>query len=329
MADLRVLRNVWTEDGARSVFASLVTHCVYQRHGSASAIRPDPGDEGLDTIVGDFGDRLLVFQAKYFCGRLEGAQQRQIRQSWNTCKANDYFPRVALWTLCLPIDLSAPELRWWQGWKARQIKESGCQIDLWTKTDFDRFEAEPRLKPVFEAAFRGAGSDPVEALARIRGMMPPLALQHLPSATDYVEAVFVRKLEAAGIQNHRAARTAFYNFELLRNAIAQGGDATEREALTDLLERIFDLWEELFNSHAPTDLGRTLYNAVNAAMTREDQSRLLSAGVRAQALHKKGGLHYWADICEAGWTADFRAEFSIAQTPSQQGVPQVDEHEPQ
>lgn len=62
MADLRVLRNVRTEDGARSVFASLVTHCVHQRHGSAITVRPDPGDEGLDTIVGDFGDRLLVFR---------------------------------------------------------------------------------------------------------------------------------------------------------------------------------------------------------------------------------------------------------------------------
>ena len=310
MADLRVLRNIWTEDGARSVFASLVTHCVHHRHGSAATVRPDPGDEGLDTIVGDFGDRLLVFQAKYFCERIEDGQQRQIRDSWNTCRANDYFPRVAQWTLCVPIDLSAPELRWWQGWRARQIKASGCQIDLWTKTDFDRFEAEPVLKPVFDAAFRGAGSDPVAALARIRAMVPPLSIRPLPSAADYAEAVFVRKLEAAGIQTHRAARTAFYNFELLRNAIAQGGDAAEREALTDLLERIYDLWEELFNSHAPDQLGRSLYNAVNSAMNREDQARLMSAAIRAQALHKKGGLHYWADICEAGWTADFKAAFA-------------------
>jgi hypothetical protein len=310
VADLRVLRNLWTEDGARSVFASLVTHCVYHRHGSAATVRPDPGDEGLDTIVGDFGDRLLVFQAKYFCERLEEAQKRQIRESWTACKANNYFPRVAHWTLCLPIDLSAPELRWWQGWRQRQIKESGCQIDLWAKSDFDRFEAEPALKNVFDAVFRGAGSDPVEAMARIRAMVPPLCIQPLPTTEDYSEAVFVRKLEAAGIHTHRAARTAFYNFELLRNAVAQGGNAAERDALTDLLERIYDLWEELFNSHAPDELGRALYNAVNSAITREDQARLLSAGVRAQSMHKKGGLHYWADICEAGWTPDFKSTFA-------------------
>ena len=125
----------------------------------------------------------------------------------------------------------------------------------------------------------------------------------------------MRKLEAAGIQAHRAARTAFYNFELLRNVIAQGGDASERDALTDLLERIYDSWEELFNSHAPEDLGRRLYNAVNSAIAREDQARLLSAGVRVQSMHKKGGLHYWADICEAGWTTDFKSTFSSSVTP--------------
>lgn len=313
MIDLRTLRNVWTEDGARAVFASLVTHCVHHRHGHALSVRPDPGDEGLDTIVGDFGDRLLVFQAKYFCEGLEGAQQRQIRESWNACRANGYFDRVALWTLCVPIELSAPELRWWQGWRDRQVRASGCHIELWTKSEFERFAAETSLRTVFDMAFRGGGADPADALSRLRAMSPPVSIRALPSAANYAHAVFVRKLEAAGVAQHRAARTAFYNFELLRNAIAQGGDPGEQDELTDLLERIYDLWEELFNGHTPTSLGRPLYNAANAAIAREDQARLVTSRVRAQALHKKGGLHYWADICEAGWTADFK---SAGTTPS-------------
>ena len=130
----------------------------------------------------------------------------------------------------MPIDLSAPELRWWQGWKARRTKESGCDIDLWTRSDFERSKADPALKPVFDEAFRGGGSDPVAALARIRSMLSPLPIQPLRSAADYAEAVFVRKLEAAGVQSHRAARTAFYNFELLRNVIAQG-EMRPKEAL--------------------------------------------------------------------------------------------------
>src|SRR5262249_3556686 len=157
----------------------------YHEHGSAQTVRPDPGDEGLDTIVGDFGDRLLVFQAKYFCEHIAGPQQRQIRDSWNACKSNDYFSRVASWTLCVPIDLSPPELRWWQGWRNRQVKDSGCHIDLWTKSRFDRFEAEHLLKPVFDLAFRGAGDDAAAALARIRSMVPPLPLRPLPSAEKY------------------------------------------------------------------------------------------------------------------------------------------------
>ena len=91
MADLRVLRHLWTEDGTRSIFASLVTHLVFHRHGSGATVRPDPGDEGLDTIVGDFGDRLRVFQAKYFCERIQESQQRQIRDSWKTCRPTVIF----------------------------------------------------------------------------------------------------------------------------------------------------------------------------------------------------------------------------------------------
>ena len=52
MADLRVLRNLWTEDGARSVFASLVTHCVYHRIPTANNIG-NPNDlynDGNSTV---------------------------------------------------------------------------------------------------------------------------------------------------------------------------------------------------------------------------------------------------------------------------------------
>src|SRR5690349_12955622 len=102
MIDLRVLRDRWTEDGGRAIFAQLVTHCVRDVYPGAQAVRPDPGDEGLDTFVGDFDGELRVWQAKYFPDGVGESQREQIRKSWKACIESSHFSDVASWTLCLP-----------------------------------------------------------------------------------------------------------------------------------------------------------------------------------------------------------------------------------
>lgn len=293
MLDLRVLRDLWTEDGARSVFARLVTHCVRKHHPSAISIRPAPGDEGIDTLVGDFGSAVRVYQAKFFCDGVGESQQRQIRDSWRTCTQATYFPNLVQWTLCLPIELSTDEARWWQGWKKRQ-RAHRVQIELWPATRFEAFRALAGLSHIFDYALKRSDS-----------LVDERRLVTLPAATQFADAIFVKKIEAAGIHQHRAARTAFYNFELLRQSISAGGTIEEQEALEDLQNRIFDLWEERFNEHCPDRLGRSLYNCVNSEIAAEDNGRLRCDHLGTQAVHKKGGLHYWADNCHAGWTADF------------------------
>jgi hypothetical protein len=115
----------------------------------------------------------------------------------------------------------------------------------------------------------------------------------------------VRKLEAAGISQHRSARTAFYNFELVRQAVSQGGSSKELELLEDLQERILDVWESEFNARDATQLGRELFVAVYRRIEKECEG-MLHCILPVQVIHKKGGLHYWADNCEAGWTEDFK-----------------------
>jgi hypothetical protein len=304
MLDLRVLRDLWTEDGARSVFARLVTHCVKKHHPSALSIRPNPGDEGVDTLVGDFGSAVRVYQAKFFCDGVGESQQRQIRESWRACTQASYFSRLVQWTLCLPIELSTDEVRWWQGWKKRQ-QPYRKQIEIWTGTKFEAFRALSDLKPVFDFALKRVEHQTVSDVLRHLLIVDERPILSLPLFSQFADAIFVKKIEAAGIRQHRAARTAFYNFELLRQSIAAGGTVEEQRALEDLQNRIFDLWEQRFNEHAPDRLGRALYNTVNSEIATEDNGRLRCDLLGTHAVHKKGGLHYWADNCHAGWTADF------------------------
>ncbi len=309
MIDLRVLRDLWTDDGARAVFAELVNQCARSVYPGARSVRPDPGDEGIDTFFGELDGDLHVWQSKYFCDGIGKAQRAQIRASWKSCTESSYIKRVARWTLCIPIEMSVPETQWWQKWRKREGENWDCQIELWSKSEFVGFHGCADLSGVFTVALqRGVNhSNSDAAIAAMRSAGRPQALiKKLPKRDHLRDAVFVRKLEAAGISQHRAARTAFYNFELLRAAVEQGGNPDEVAALEDLQERVFDVWESEFNAREPSELGRPLVRAVDAAIEREDQGRLRTS-LPTAIIHKKGGLHYWADLCEAGWTTDFKA----------------------
>lgn len=309
MIDLRVLRDLWTEDGARAVFAELVNQCVRSVYPGARAVRPDPGDEGIDTFVGELAGELHVWQSKCFCDGVDKVQQAQVRASWKSCIESDYIKRVARWTLCIPIELSVQELQWWQRWRERESKKWKCQIELWSKSEFVSFYGRPDLQGVFNVALQRGVAYPNfdAAISAMRSCGRPRPLiKKLPTPDCLRDAIFVRKLEAAGISQHRAARTAFYNFELLRAAIEQGGNPDEVAALEDLQERVFELWEREYNARDSDELGRPLLRAVDTAIEKEDQSKLRTS-LPTDVIHKKGGLHYWADVCEAGWTVDFKA----------------------
>jgi hypothetical protein len=306
MIDLRILRDRWTEDGARNIFAQLVTQCVKAIYPMAGAIRPDPGDEGIDTFVGEFeGGRLQVYQAKYFCDRIGDSQKTQIRKSWATCKESDHFSKVGMWTLCIPIEMSVEETKWWQKWRKQESRKTGRQIELWPLSKFTGFHTRPDLAKIFDVALeRGHTFNDIESL-KAAMVVAQTTIKSLPHSGFYTDAIFVRKLEAAGIFQHRSARTAFYNFELVRQTVSQGGSSRELELLEDLQERILDVWESEFNARDPAQLGRQFIAAVYQRIEQECDG-LLRCVLPVQAIHKKGGLHYWADNCEAGWTKDFK-----------------------
>jgi hypothetical protein len=308
MIDLRMLRDRWSEEGARSIFAALVTHCVRFVYPSAQAVRPDPGDEGLDTFVGEFDDELHVYQAKYFADGIGAAQKSQIRASWRSCTGSKRFKKIASWTLCVPIELSVDEHTWWQGWRKKQANAYGCQIELWGLSRFQGFSCQPTLTEIFNHALeRGrthATTD--EVVSGMRGAAGPRALKRLPTEDHLVAALFVKKLEAAGWLKHRAARTAFYNFELLRTAVEQGGSVTEQAALVDMRERVYGLWEHAYNEANPNGLGRALVAEVEKRV-RSEHNASLKCSLPAGEVHKIGAVHDWADLCQAGWTLDFEA----------------------
>jgi len=263
--------------------------------------------------VGTFGEEVRVYQAKYFCDAIGDVQRRQIRDSWQSCVDSSYFAQLVLWTLCIPHEMSADEVRWWQGWRQRQMTKHRKLIELWSGTNFEAFRSMAKLQRIFDLALRNeTGRSLGDALDDLRTSARRVV--PLPATEHLQDAIFVKKIEAASVKQHFGARTAFYNFELMRQAVIAGGTADEQTALEDLQTRVFDLWEEQFNLHAPDRLGREFFNTVNAKIASEDGRRLKCDELGAQIVHKRGGLHYWADNCHAGWTDGFE-QFGRSEEP--------------
>lgn len=301
--DLRVMPTLWTSGGARDVFAELINQCVLAIYGNCKSIKPNPGDDGIDTFAGEFESDLHVWQSKYF---VDAVDQGQVRKSWKSVTTSTNFACPKKWTLCIPHEMTVKETAWWETWKKKNSEDFNCSIDLWTKTNFVKFSFRPDLKQIFRHALRldqqhTSAEDAIKAMQDARANF----IKELPPDKSFTDAVFIKKLEKADITQHRAIRTAFYNFELWRQRIEQENDPTKLAALLDLQEKIYALWESAFNAHSPDNLGRDLFLEVDKLMEKEEQNQLFTP-LQAHLIHKKGALHYWADLCEIGWTADFK-----------------------
>ncbi len=119
------------EQNAWENFESLCANLIECRYAGeqVSRIRPDPGDEGVDILVGSIEKPKRVFQCKYFTRRIGPSQRQQIRSSFRRVYY-EFFVRS--WTLITPIDPSADELRWFEEHLA--AVNSGEARRWWGKT---------------------------------------------------------------------------------------------------------------------------------------------------------------------------------------------------
>ncbi len=309
LIDLRILKDRWNEDGAREVFEELVLHCVKTIDETARRIQPNPGDKGIDTFIGDFAGTIKVWQAKYFTDKTIGnAQQKQVREAWEQLQKATDIGKVTEWTLCIPIIMDLKGDTWWQNWKKKQEAAfTNCKLHLWNHSNFVAHYVNPKLMPIFDCALeRGIKhKTQQELIAILTGKRPELVLEDLPNSQHFSTAQFVRKLELANVTQHAGARRSFYNFELLRSLVTQGGDTKELKELQDLLIRVQALWETEFHARVDDNHGRQFYAEVNRKIADEHEGQL-STTLPAGVLHKQGSLLYLADLCETGWTDNFK-----------------------
>ena len=131
---------------------------------SARLIAANPGDWGIDVVVGELdGGEIAVFQAKYFYPVVETGHQQKIRESFKAAvtAAAEHGHRVARWTLCVPASMDGPTAKWWDGWKKRTAADHDILIDLWDETALRRELLDPRAAHVREHYYGRNVSEPV------------------------------------------------------------------------------------------------------------------------------------------------------------------------
>jgi len=166
--------------GASEDFEQMLALLVQATHGEASLVSANPGDWGIDVLVGDLHGQVTIWQAKYFIREFKESQKGQVRKSFASAlrAAGQQGHTVNRWVLCIPSSMDPEATRWWQGWKAARQRETGVRIDLWDETELRRLLLRPeagRVRRHYYNPYRqdAAADEPGESLpASPTGLQP-------------------------------------------------------------------------------------------------------------------------------------------------------------
>jgi len=117
-----------TESSKHENFSSMCHHLLLRLFPAAKPVDGKGGDEGVDTIVGEFNGPCEIYQHKYFIEKVGPTQRRQTEASLRTA-VNHHD--VKKWTLMIPKDLNPSELKWFQ---KLALQYAPVSIQCWGKT---------------------------------------------------------------------------------------------------------------------------------------------------------------------------------------------------
>jgi hypothetical protein len=288
--------------GAREDFEQMLAMLVSGMYPGARLIAANPGDWGIDVLVGELSGLVLVWQSKYFWPAVSRSGQAQIRESFDSAVAaaarNGY--RISKWTLCVPSSMDGPTARWWDNWRGRRQRETGVLIDLWHETTLRGLLVTPEAAHVrrhyYDPYVPGQSVGPV-----LREVEEP--------ATKTLEgALFVRQLRAAGHVEVDAAKREYFNADLLAREIADKGVPVELAAMTAADGLVHGIWEARFNAACQHPARHPLLPGLHAEVMRDiRESTAFPVGLRAGPVHRCGLMHRVVQDRRAGWVTHWRA----------------------
>ena len=289
-------------DAARALFEDLIVDLVGVQHPGAHSIRANPGDWGIDAVVGvlEPGGNVHVWQAKYFPAEIDGSQKSQIRESYKQAVASATAHGHALesWTLCVPTLLDGQTMNWWNGWKGRQTHN--VDIDLWAENHLRRKILAPDAAWVYDTYLADTVTAP-----------PTRRLEDPGDPATYDGALFVKQLTHAGVGTPSVlddAKRCYFNAELVAADVENREYQRGRDELRQIRQENGAIWVAEFATALPTatpdgKLGGMYGRVLSALRT---QHGITPVGpLRLHFMHRNGVMHQLVDEAAVGWTVDY------------------------
>jgi hypothetical protein len=286
--------------GARDDFEDMVTDLVAVTNPGVFGVHANPGDWGIDALVGALDGDVAVWQAKYFIDGYGETQRKQVQESYRRVReeATKRKFRLCFWTVCVPVELPAPELALWQKWARKKEADDGLVIELWPKGALRRRLISPDAYNVLTHYYQGGGLG--------RAPRDPLGLQDLPEGSAYERALFVRQLRHNGHTQLGASQRQFFNAELMVRDVADKAVQREVDALRDAEALVEDIWSERFDEESTTSQSNQLPALLGRVMDGlRSQHKLLPPHLPARLTHFQGLAHKRVEAGAAGWSRDW------------------------
>lgn len=289
----------------QKLFEDLIVDLVGALHPTARSIEANPGDWGIDVIVGSLarGSDVHIWQAKYFIDGCGDSQQGQIRDSYKKAvsKANEKHYKLISWTLCIPVAMEPGTARWWDGWKKRQ--KDGVTIELWQENHLRAKLMAEDNRSIYDYYFEPVSGGAARPLTRRLRELDPR------TAVDLEGALFMRQMREAQLDTTgqlTATKHAFFNAELVAVDVSNRGVPTELNAISQVRSENHSIWSAEFGASRQQNDGRLLPGLHRAVVTQlRDLHGQAENPLRLHFVHREGAMHQLVDDAEAGWVADY------------------------
>jgi hypothetical protein len=122
--------------GATEDFEQMLALLAQTIEGDARLVFANPGDWGIDVLIGQMSGEVTIWQAKYYVPGVATKHQNKIKDSFDSAlrRAHEHGYRVRRWVLCVPSSLDPSVTKWWDSWREQQQDAHRLSIELWDET---------------------------------------------------------------------------------------------------------------------------------------------------------------------------------------------------
>jgi hypothetical protein len=293
------------KEGSRQVFEDSCAKAFSKEFGDAYPIECNPGDEGIDVFVGEFSEKIDVYQCKCFFYKIGESQISQINASFKKAVESKEY-KLKKWTLCVPKSLTIAEVKWWSNWKKRKEKKYEIEIDLMDSIKLLNLIKKHDLHlQLFDEEELLKLDQILEQLGEKKQSLKEIF--DLPLDMDFSDKLFTLKLKSANIDEHLDVfNKQFFNAEILTKEVESRKIENELKELKSLNSVLNEIWLTQYMLYDDVFDGNRLLAMVNKRIEDLNGSDTLKTNLDVSSSEKKGILHQLADDCTIGWVRNYK-----------------------